>query len=91
MDDVGLALAQINLIVITPAHPDHWGPRPWSGDLAGCEVWMHPNYRHAAASLEVPEAALGRRMKIGRQGGVSEAALELYLEQIKEIDPGWPL
>ena len=88
LDDVGLALAQINLILITHAHPDHWGQAGPVRDLAGCEVWMHPNYSHATASLEDPEAALGRRLEIGRQGGVSEAALERYLERVKMMGSG---
>ena len=88
LDDVGLALGQVNLVLITHAHPDHWGQAGPVRDRAGCEVWMHPNYSHATALLEDPAAALQRRLEIGRQGGVSAAALERYVERIKEMGSG---
>ncbi len=59
------------------------GPRPRR--LRGVDA---PEPRHATAWLEDPEAALQRRLEIGRQGGVSAAALERYVERIKEMGSG---
>ena len=39
-----------------------------------------PAPRHATA-LDDPEAALARRLEVGRQSGVREAALERYAER----------
>ena len=36
---------------------------------------MHPNHEHGFAHATDPEAALARRLEVGRQSGVPEAAL----------------
>jgi len=88
LGDVGLTLEQITLVLITHAHIDHWGQAGPILDRAGCELWMHPNHRHGTASLENPEATLSERLEIGRQSGVSEAALDGYVERIKQMGSG---
>jgi hypothetical protein len=44
--------------------------RPPIRDRAGCEMWMHPNHAHATKSASDPQAALARRLEVGRQSGV---------------------
>jgi glyoxylase-like metal-dependent hydrolase (beta-lactamase superfamily II) len=49
---------------------------------------MHPNHAHATESATHPESALARRLEIGRQSGVPEAALQRYAERAKEFPSG---
>jgi glyoxylase-like metal-dependent hydrolase (beta-lactamase superfamily II) len=49
---------------------------------------LHPNHRHATQSAEDPQAALARRLEVGRQSGVPEDALQRYAEQMKAIPSG---
>ncbi len=88
LDQVNLRLEHVRLIVCTHAHSDHWGQAAPIRDRAGCEFWMHPNHSHATRSHEDPEAALARRLEVGRQSGVPEAALRNYAERVKDIPSG---
>jgi len=88
LGDVGLALEQVGLIVITHAHNDHWGQAAPIQERSGAEVWIHPDRRHATAAVEDPETTLERRVEIGRLGGVSEAALAHYAERARETGTG---
>ncbi|MHB8657068.1 MAG: MBL fold metallo-hydrolase [Solirubrobacteraceae bacterium] len=88
MAQVNLKLEQVRLIVCTHAHSDHWGQAAPIRDRAGCELWMHPNHRHATAVYENPDAALNRRLEVGRQSGVPEDALGRYAERVKEMPSG---
>jgi glyoxylase-like metal-dependent hydrolase (beta-lactamase superfamily II) len=88
MADVGLALEQVQLIAVTHAHQDHWGQAGPIKRLAGCEVWIHPNVAHAVSGLEDPQAALQRRVEIGRRSGVSETALSGYAQFAREHGSG---
>ncbi len=83
MDQVGLRLEQVRLVAVTHAHSDHWGQAAPICDRAGCELWMHPNHEHATRALDDPDAAIERRLEIGRQSGVPEAALERYAERVR--------
>jgi glyoxylase-like metal-dependent hydrolase (beta-lactamase superfamily II) len=88
MEQVNLRLEQVQLIVCTHAHSDHWGQVAPVKEIAGCEFWMHPNHAHATASAADPEAALARRLEVGRQSGVPEAALAAYAQRVKQSSPG---
>jgi glyoxylase-like metal-dependent hydrolase (beta-lactamase superfamily II) len=88
LSDAGSSIEQVRLLVITHAHSDHWGQAGPIQDRSGCEVWIHPNRAHATAAIEDPEAALERRLEIGRQGGVSEAALARYAERARGSGSG---
>jgi glyoxylase-like metal-dependent hydrolase (beta-lactamase superfamily II) len=88
MEQVNLRVEHVQLIVATHAHSDHWGQAATISDRAGCELWMHPNHTHATRSHEDPEAALSRRLEVGRQSGVPEAALAAYAERAKEMPSG---
>ena len=80
LDQAGLRLEHVRLVVCTHAHTDHYGQAAPITEAAGCELWMHPNYRHIARTAEDPERALERRIEVGRQSGVPEAALQRYRE-----------
>jgi glyoxylase-like metal-dependent hydrolase (beta-lactamase superfamily II) len=88
LDQVNLRLEHVRLIAITHAHSDHWGQSAPIRDRAGCELWMHPNHEHASRTASDPEAALARRIEVGRQSGVSEQALRRYAERAKDIPSG---
>jgi glyoxylase-like metal-dependent hydrolase (beta-lactamase superfamily II) len=88
MEQVNLRLEQVQLIVCTHAHSDHWGQVAPIKAIAGCEFWMHPNHAHATVSAADPAAALARRLEVGRQSGVPEAALQRYAERAKQTPSG---
>jgi glyoxylase-like metal-dependent hydrolase (beta-lactamase superfamily II) len=88
LDQVNLRLEHVRLLVITHAHSDHWGQAAPIVERAGCEMWMHPNHEHATRGVGDPGAALARRLEVGRQSGVPEAALARYAERAKDIPSG---
>jgi glyoxylase-like metal-dependent hydrolase (beta-lactamase superfamily II) len=88
LEQVNLRLELVRLVACTHAHSDHWGQTAPIIQRAGCEMWMHPRHEHAFARQRDPDAALARRLEVGRQSGVSEAALTAYAERAKEIPSG---
>jgi glyoxylase-like metal-dependent hydrolase (beta-lactamase superfamily II) len=88
LEQVGRRLEDVQLLACTHAHSDHWGQAAPIRARAGCEFWMHPNHAHATESATHPESALARRLEIGRQSGVPEAALQRYAERAKEFPSG---
>jgi glyoxylase-like metal-dependent hydrolase (beta-lactamase superfamily II) len=88
MEQVRLRVEHVNLLACTHAHSDHWGQAATICDRAGCELWMHPNHQHATQSADNPELALARRIEVGRQSGVPEAALEAYAERVRDMPSG---
>jgi glyoxylase-like metal-dependent hydrolase (beta-lactamase superfamily II) len=88
LDQVNLRLEHVRLLVSTHAHSDHWGQAAPVVERAGCEFWMHPNHEHGTRGVQDPGAALARRLEVGRQSGVSEAALAEYAELAKGIPSG---
>ncbi|MDQ3758940.1 MAG: MBL fold metallo-hydrolase [Actinomycetota bacterium] len=80
---VGFALEDVQLVVCTHAHSDHYGLAGPILDAAGCELWMHPAWDHVRAMAEDPDGALKRRIEVARQSGVPIAALERYQESRK--------
>lgn len=88
LEQIGYELEDVTLVVCTHAHSDHWGQAAPICQRADCELWLHPNHRHAIESASNPQSTLARRIEIGRQSGVPENALRRYAEQIKEIPSG---
>ena len=88
MDQVNLRLEHVQLLACTHAHSDHWGQAAPIMERAGCELWMHPNHAHATAGAHDPQAALERRLEVGRQSGVPPAALAEYAERAKHFPSG---
>jgi glyoxylase-like metal-dependent hydrolase (beta-lactamase superfamily II) len=75
LDQCRLKLEHVRLLVCTHAHIDHYGQAAAVVDRSGCELWMHPNHRHATRVLEDPDAYLDSRLEIARQTGLPEEAL----------------
>jgi glyoxylase-like metal-dependent hydrolase (beta-lactamase superfamily II) len=88
LEQVNLRLEHVQLVVSTHAHSDHWGQAATLRDRAGCEFWMHPNHAHATLSAGDPQAAIARRIEVGRQSGVPERALQAYAERAKSFPSG---
>jgi glyoxylase-like metal-dependent hydrolase (beta-lactamase superfamily II) len=78
LEQVGLALADVQLLVCTHAHIDHAGQAATVQARTGCELWLHPCHEHASAPSEDPDAALVRGIEIGRQSGVPEEPLRRW-------------
>jgi glyoxylase-like metal-dependent hydrolase (beta-lactamase superfamily II) len=81
LDQAGLRLDLIRLVVCTHAHLDHCGQAPAIRERTGAEVWIHPDRAHFAALTDDPEQALARRIEVARQSGVPEAPLRRWAEQ----------
>jgi glyoxylase-like metal-dependent hydrolase (beta-lactamase superfamily II) len=79
LDQAGLRVEHVRLVVCTHAHVDHCGQAPPIAERAGCEVWMHPNHAHHTAAD--PDQALLRRIEVARQSGVPEEPLQRWIEQ----------
>jgi glyoxylase-like metal-dependent hydrolase (beta-lactamase superfamily II) len=83
LDQAGLRLDHVRLVVCTHAHSDHYGLAAPIVEAAGCELWMHPNHAHMTRAAKDPARAFERRIEVARQSGVPIAALERYREQNK--------
>ena len=88
LEQVGLALEQVRLLVCTHAHVDHCGQASAVQSRSGCELWMHPRHEHLTASLDDRDAALARRIEVARQSGVPEVPLQRWAEQRREQGTG---
>jgi glyoxylase-like metal-dependent hydrolase (beta-lactamase superfamily II) len=83
LDQVNLKLEHVRLLVCTHAHSDHWGQAAPIRERAVCEFWMHPDHEHATRTANDPEAAIARRLEVGRQSGVPDEVLRAYAERLK--------
>lgn len=83
LDQAGLKLEHVRLLVCTHAHSDHYGQAAPIVDATGCELWMHPAHGHATRAAEDPDRALERRLEVAGQSGVPPATLETYRAQRK--------
>jgi glyoxylase-like metal-dependent hydrolase (beta-lactamase superfamily II) len=88
LDQAGLRLDHVRLLVCTHAHSDHYGLAGPIVDYTGCELWMHPNHEHVRRSAQDPDAVFQRRMEVALQSGVPAAAVEAYREQRKDAPLG---
>jgi glyoxylase-like metal-dependent hydrolase (beta-lactamase superfamily II) len=83
LDQAGLTLDHVRLVVCTHAHTDHYGLAAPILRTAGCELWMHPNHGHLTSAAADPERMLERRIEVAAHSGVPLAALERYREARK--------
>jgi glyoxylase-like metal-dependent hydrolase (beta-lactamase superfamily II) len=81
LDQVGLKVEHVRLVVLTHAHVDHCGQAPPIAERAGCEVWLHPNHQHHTRTVADPGKALAHRLEVARQSGVPEAELRRWAQQ----------
>ncbi|MFL5826824.1 MAG: MBL fold metallo-hydrolase [Thermoleophilaceae bacterium] len=83
LDQAGLNLEHVRLLVCTHAHSDHYGLAQPILEASGAELWMHPNHEHMTKAAADPERSFERRIEVARQSGVPEEALRRYEEQRK--------
>src|SRR5688572_23155340 len=88
LDQVGLKIEHVRLLVCTHAHADHYGQASTIIERSGCELWMHPNHEHMLAYARDPDAAMERRIEVALQSGVPEAPLRKFAEQRKGTGSG---
>src|SRR5919197_6540332 len=84
LDEAGLRLEHVRLLVCTHAHSDHYGLAGPILREAGCELWMHPNHSHLTKAAADPERMLERRIEVARQSGVPADALARYESQRRD-------
>ncbi len=84
LEQAGLRLEHVRLLVCTHAHSDHYGLAAPIIEAAGCELWMHPNHAHMTRAAQDPERAFERRIEVARQSGVPEQALREYQSARRE-------
>jgi glyoxylase-like metal-dependent hydrolase (beta-lactamase superfamily II) len=78
LDQAGLRLDLVRLLVCTHAHSDHYGLAGPILEAAGCELWMHPNHAHMTRGAADPDRMIERRVEVARQSGVPAETLERY-------------
>jgi glyoxylase-like metal-dependent hydrolase (beta-lactamase superfamily II) len=78
LEQAGLRLEHVRLLVCTHAHSDHYGLAAPIVESAGCELWMHPNHGHVTRVADDPDRMLDRRIEIARQSGVPEHTVREY-------------
>src|SRR3954468_19798225 len=83
-----LRLEHVRLLVITHAHPDHYGQAAAIVERTGCELWMHPDHAHATCAAQDPEAVLQQRIEIARSARVPPDPLERWTEARREGGTG---
>jgi glyoxylase-like metal-dependent hydrolase (beta-lactamase superfamily II) len=88
LDQAGVTIEHVRLIVCTHAHVDHCGQAPPIAERAGCEVWMHRNHAHHSATAEDPEQAIARRLAIAHQSGVPAEDVRRWLERRRSQGSG---
>ncbi len=88
LDQAGLRLEHVRLVVCTHAHVDHCGQAPAIRERTGAEVWLHPAHGHLHANDETPEETIARRIEVARQSGVPEEPLRRWAEQRRSVGKG---
>src|SRR4051794_7675544 len=78
LDQAGLRLEHVRLLVCTHAPSDHYGLAAPIVEATGCELWLHPNHAHMTEAAEEPERVLERRLEVARQSGVPPETLARY-------------
>ena len=89
LDQAGLTLGDVRLLVCTHAHADHAGQAPAIKARTRCELWLHPRSEHAVTPAEDRAAVLARRIEIARQSGVPEAPLQRWAESRRRERSGF--
>jgi glyoxylase-like metal-dependent hydrolase (beta-lactamase superfamily II) len=87
LDEAGRRLEDIELLVCTHAHSDHYGLAGPIVERAGCELWMHPAHAHMTRGVTDPERSLERRIEVARQSGVPLEPLRRWAEERRGQQP----
>ena len=76
LDQAGLRLEHVRLLVCTHAHADHYGLAGPIVEATGCELWMHPDHAAPDEGGGGPRRArFERRLEVARQSGDPVGAL----------------
>lgn len=86
---VGFAVEDIDLVVCTHSHSDHFGLAAPITAASGAELWIHPAWGHMRLMASDPEAALEQRLEVARQSGVPVAGLEAYRARSADSETGY--
>ena len=84
MDQVGLSLEQVDRLLITHAHEDHWGQARPVVQASGAEVWIHPAHRITLRRFADLEAEVRWRVQTGRRSGGPEEPLRELADRTRE-------
>jgi len=76
LDQAGLRLDHVRLLVCTHAHSDHYGLAAPIIEASGCELWMHPNLEHMRKNVEDPDRQEERRLEVARASVVPAESVE---------------
>jgi glyoxylase-like metal-dependent hydrolase (beta-lactamase superfamily II) len=88
LEQVGLALEDVRLLLCTHAHIDHCGQAATVKARAGCPLWLHPRHEHITEPAGDPEAARARRIEVARHSGVPEAPLRAWVRERRQLGSG---
>jgi glyoxylase-like metal-dependent hydrolase (beta-lactamase superfamily II) len=88
LDQAGLRLDHVRLLVCTHAHADHYGLAAPVIEASGCELWMHPDDEHMRRLVEDPDAQVERRMEVALHSGVPAESVERAREARKGSGSG---
>jgi glyoxylase-like metal-dependent hydrolase (beta-lactamase superfamily II) len=88
LEQVGLRVEHIRLLVCTHAHMDHCGQAYALQERTGCELWIHPRHEHLSSRVGDPDAALARSVEVARQSGVPDEAVRRWAARRKEAPTG---
>ncbi|HVV90986.1 MAG TPA: MBL fold metallo-hydrolase [Solirubrobacterales bacterium] len=77
----GFGVEDVELVVCTHAHSDHYGLAASICAQTGCELWMHPKWEHIRRQVDDPEGSLEARLEVGRMSGVPIVALDRYRQE----------
>jgi glyoxylase-like metal-dependent hydrolase (beta-lactamase superfamily II) len=88
LDQAGLRVKHVRLIVCTHAHVDHCGQAPPIAERAGCQVWMHRSHAHHTAAVTDPDKALARRVLVAHQSGVPPESVQRWIERRRSQGSG---
>src|SRR5688500_1871562 len=70
LDQAGLRLEHVRLVVCTHVHSDHYGQAAPIMQTSGAALWMHPNHEHMTKAAEDPARAFERRLEVARLTGL---------------------
>jgi len=84
-----IAVEDIDLVVCTHAHSDHFGLAAPITAASGADLWIHPAWGHMKLMASDPEAALEQRLEVARQSGVPVAGLERYRARGEDAETGY--
>jgi len=84
----GYRVEDVELLVCTHAHSDHYGLAAPIVEASGCQLWMHPAHEHMTRAASDPERALERRIEVARQSGAPLEPLRRWAEERRDQTPG---